>query len=51
MTARNTRATKAGGAKSRGLSPKERPPKAWNTSKPPGGKLPKSTEGDPPIDS
>ena len=37
MTTRNTR-TNVEGTESRGLSPKERPPKAWNTSKPPGGK-------------
>ena len=43
MTTRNTRTVDE--LETRGLSPKARPPKAWDTSKPPGGKLPKKPKG------
>ena len=42
MTTKNARPT-VDGSETRGLSPKVRPPKAWDTSKPPGGKLPKKS--------
>ena len=41
MTTRNARTVEK--KETRGLSPKTRPPKAWKTSKPPGGKLPKKS--------